>query len=177
MRTKNCPLFLFAMLPGLNWRPDKRRINRHVFWNRTLAEALLARRLAYPGADQKLSAFSLLGHGHPTTNALFSSQLVLKLQKPDRFPLWYVRRSEFSSICVRVVVIDSWTHPLLTVTNTTSGTLLWVKADLENPRVFCDRTTDALNAGCSDSPHIVKFHARAEPSTDSTQARERDATA
>lgn len=30
-----------------------------------------------------------------TTNALFSCMLVLRLQKADRFPQWYVRRSEF----------------------------------------------------------------------------------
>ena len=49
------------MLPWADWRPDKRRINRHVFCNRALSEPLLTGRLAYPGADQKLSAFSLTG--------------------------------------------------------------------------------------------------------------------
>ena len=53
------------MLPWADWRPDKRRINRHVFCNRALSEPLLTGRLAYPGADQKLSAFLLLGHAWP----------------------------------------------------------------------------------------------------------------
>ena len=34
--------------------------------------------------------------GHPTTNALFSGELVLKQQKADRFRPWYVRRSEIT---------------------------------------------------------------------------------